>query len=326
LEAFSYCYAGFHVSLKAMTVVSPPSVNSNFPVLTWNWRSYPIAYQAQGTQGPVVVLVHGFGASSGHWRKNIAALATSCRVYALDLIGFGGSAKPAPNTEMAYTFETWSQQIADFCREVVADSVFLVGNSIGCIAAMQTAVDHPDLVRGVALINCSLRLLHDRRRATQPWFKRIGAPLLQRVLQVKWIGRAFFKQIARSQTVRKILLKAYARPNAVTDELVDLLMAPASDPGAADVFLAFTAYSQGPLPEDLLEVLPCPAIILWGAADPWEPIALGQALANYPCVERFIPLEGVGHCPQDEAPELVNPILQEWLMNFNKHEGNIKFL
>jgi len=297
-----------------MTLLSSPATNSNAPVLTWNWLGYPITYQTQGTDGPAVVLVHGFGASLGHWRKNISVLSESCRVYALDLIGFGGSAKPAPHTEIAYTFETWSQQIADFCREVVGEPAFLVGNSIGCIAVMQTAVDHSDWVRAVALINCSLRLLHDRRRVSQPWIKRTGAPVLQRILQVKWIGHTFFKQIARPQTVRNILLKAYVRPDAVTDELVDLLMAPASDPGAADVFLAFTAYSQGPLPEDLLEVLPCSALILWGDADPWEPIALGKAFADYPCVERFIALAGVGHCPQDEAPELVNPILQEWLL------------
>jgi pimeloyl-ACP methyl ester carboxylesterase len=266
-----------------------------------------------------VVLVHGFGASLGHWRKNLPVLAQTCRVYALDLIGFGRSAKPAPGPlkpgeQIEYTFDTWGQQIADFCREVVGGPVFLVGNSIGCIAAMQAAVDHPDIALGVAMINCSLRLLHARRRATQPWFKRIGAPLLQRILKVRWIGHSFFRQIAQPKTVRKILQKAYVRPDAVSDELIELLMAAAKDSGAADVFLAFTGYSQGPLPEDLLPLLPCPAILLWGEEDPWEPIALGRELANFPTVEQFIPLPGVGHCPQDEAPELVNPILQEWIL------------
>ncbi len=99
----------------------------------------------------------------------------------------------------------------------------------------------------------------------------------------------------------------------VTEELVNIITSPASDPGAAAVFLAFTSYSQGPLPEDLLPQLPCPAIILWGTADRWEPIELGRELASFPQVQKFIPLEGVGHCPQDEAPELVNPILQDWI-------------
>lgn len=281
---------------------------------TWTWRGFPICYQTQGETGAAVVLIHGFGASWGHWRKNIPALAEHYRVYAIDLIGFGGSAKPTPGSEIDYTFETWAQQIADFCREVVGTPVFLVGNSIGCIAAMQTAVDHPDWVREVAMLNCSLRQLHDRRRTTLPWYRNLGTPILQNILGVRWIGHSFFSLLAKPKTVRKILLQAYAHPEAVTDELVDMLMAPASEPGAADVFLAFTRYSQGPLPEDLLEVLPCPAILLWGDRDPWEPIALGREFTKYPAVQQFIPLEGAGHCPQDEVPDQVNAILIDWLM------------
>ncbi|MFB2837585.1 alpha/beta fold hydrolase [Floridanema evergladense] len=280
---------------------------------TWTWRGFPICYQAQGNQGPAIVLIHGFGASWAHWRKNIPELAQNARVFAIDLIGFGSSAKPAPGKEINYTFETWAQQIGDFCREVVGEPAFLVGNSIGCIVAMQAAVDFPELVRGVALLNCSLRLLHDRKRATLPWHRRSGAPIVQKILAFRLIGQLFFSQIAKPKVVKKILLQAYKRPEAVTDELVDMLMAPALDPGAVDVFLAFTRYSQGPLPEDLLPILPCSAIILWGTDDPWEPIDLGRELAKYPQVEKFIPLEGLGHCPQDEAPELVNPILIDWI-------------
>ncbi|WP_017316087.1 alpha/beta fold hydrolase [Mastigocladopsis repens] len=292
------------------TSASTPAFTST---KTWIWQDFPICYQTLGTTGPAVILVHGFGASWWHWRKNIPVLAENCRVYAIDLIGFGSSAKPKPGEGIAYTIETWGQQVADFCREVVGEPAFLVANSIGCIVVMQAAVSNPDIALGVALLNCSLRLLHDRKRATLPWHRRFGAPLLQRLLSVKPIGDFFFNQVAKPKTVRKILLQAYADSEAVTEELVDILTAPARDPGAVAVFLAFTAYSQGPLPEDLLPQLPCPAIILWGTADPWEPVELGRELASFPLVQKFIPLEGVGHCPQDEAPELVNPIIQDWI-------------
>ncbi|HEY9657517.1 MAG TPA: alpha/beta fold hydrolase, partial [Allocoleopsis sp.] len=119
------------------------SLSSSIAPQTWMWRGFPITYQAQGETGAAVVLIHGFGASWGHWRKNIPVLAQNYRVYAIDLIGFGGSAKPAPNTEIPYTFETWGQQVAEFCQEVVGTPAFLVGNSIGCIVAMQAAVDYP---------------------------------------------------------------------------------------------------------------------------------------------------------------------------------------
>lgn len=286
----------------------------NTTIKNWTWRGFTIAYTAQGETGPAVVMIHGFGASSGHWRKNLPVLAQTCRCYAIDLIGFGGSAKPTPGVEVEYTFETWGQLIADFCREIVGGAAFLVGNSIGCIVAMQAAVDHPDIALGVAMLNCSLRLLHDRKRAQLPWYRSFGAPIVQNLLNVKWIGQFFFSQLAKPKVVRKVLLQAYRHPEAVTDELVDMLMAPAMDVGAVDVFVAFTRYSQGPLPEDLLPLLPCPAIFLWGTEDPWEPVALGRELANYPMVEKFVPLEGLGHCPQDEAPDVVNPILQDWIM------------
>lgn len=301
------------MSLSAPTPSTPANpLNSAFK--TWTWRGFPICYQSQGEKGPAVVLIHGFGASCGHWRKNIPALATDCRVYALDLIGFGASAKPTPGVEIAYTFETWGQQIAEFCREIVGGPAFLVGNSIGCVAAMQAAVDCPAIASGVILLNCSLRLLHERKRAEIPWYRRIGAPIAQKVLNVKAVSRLFFKQLATPKTVRKVLLQAYKRSEAVTDELVEIILAPSRDRGAVEVFVAFISYSKGPLPEDLLPKLPCSALMLWGTDDPWEPFVLGQEFAKIPTVEKFIPLEGLGHCPQDEAPEVVNPILLDWLL------------
>ncbi|MEQ9358521.1 alpha/beta fold hydrolase [Coleofasciculus chthonoplastes] len=297
------------MTFSSSTLPKHPKLDTH----TWTWRGFPIAYQVQGNSGPAVVMVHGFGASCGHWRKNLPVLAESCRCYAIDLIGFGASAKPMPGIDVEYTFETWGQQVIDFCREVVETPAFLVGNSIGCIVAMQAAVDCPDMVLGVTLINCSLRMLHDRKRVTLPWHRRIGAPMVQQLLGIKWVGQLFFRQLAKPQVVRKILLQAYRKSEAVTDELVDLLMTPAADVGAADVFIAFTRYSAGPLAEDLLPQLQCPTLILWGTDDPWEPIAEAKEWVNFPAVEQFVPLEGLGHCPQDEAPDVVNPILQDWI-------------
>jgi len=290
------------------------SLNSLPTPQQWVWKGLPICYQQMGNAGPAILLIHGFGASWGHWRRNIPVLAEHSRVYALDLLGFGASAKPFPGNPLSYTFETWSLQIRDFCEEVIGEPVWLVGNSIGCVAAMQAAVDKPQMCLGVAILNCSIRMLHERRLAQLPWYRRIGAPILQRFLGNRWLGHRFFKLVARPSTVRNALNQAYADSEAVTDELVNLLLKPASDEGAADVFLAFTRYSQGPLPEDLLPHLHCPVLIIWGEADPWEPIDEGRRLlSDFPQVEEFIALEGVGHCPQDEAPNRVNPILIDWI-------------
>lgn len=299
----------------------PENALDNPPVSlqSWQWQGLTIGYQQAGVQqpdSPAVVLIHGFGASSIHWRKNIPILAKTCRVYAIDLLGYGKSAKPAPGQPLDYTFETWGQQILDFCEQVVGQPAFLIANSIGCIVAMQAAVLRPEWVRGLALLDCSLRLLHDRKRQTLPWYRSASTPLIQKVLSYRPLIRFFFGRLAQPKSVKRILQQAYGDKTAVTDELVSLLLEPAADPGAVEVFLAFISYSQGPIPEDLLPQLTCPTLLLWGQADPWEPVELARAYGNYPAVEDFIELPGVGHCPQDEVPEVVNPILAEWV---NQH-------
>lgn len=58
------------------------------------------------------------------------------------------------------------------------------------------------------------------------------------------------------------------------------------------MFLDFISYSGGPLPEELLPRVSCPVSILWGEADPWEPIAKGRAYGDFEAVEEFVALPG----------------------------------
>ena len=68
----------------------------------WTWQQpdgcdLDVAWCRQGqdnSASPAVVLVHGFGASSGHWRHTMTSLAERTPTFALDLIGFGGSSQP----------------------------------------------------------------------------------------------------------------------------------------------------------------------------------------------------------------------------------------
>ncbi|MEM6449938.1 MAG: alpha/beta fold hydrolase [Cyanobacteria bacterium P01_D01_bin.105] len=293
-------------------------IEQHSKALIWIWKGFNIRYQAAGSTGPALVLVHGFGASSDHWRKNIPELAKDHRVYAIDLIGFGRSDKPTPGDafsaqQVPYTFETWGQQVSDFLSDIVREPAFLAGNSIGCVVALQAAVFSPEQVKGLMLLDCALRQIHDQKLSTQPPMRRLGRPLLKKVVANKSVVHWLFNKLAKPNTVKKILQTAYGNAEAVTDELVDLLIAPAQDSGAPDVFWAFINNFTGPLPEDLLPQVSCSVHFAWGTADPWEPIALGRALAAFPAVKDFVELEGVGHCPQDEVPDQVNSMIRDWV-------------
>ena len=47
------------------------TANSSIENRTWEWHGLPIHYQQAGTAGPALLLIHGFGASCDHWRKNL---------------------------------------------------------------------------------------------------------------------------------------------------------------------------------------------------------------------------------------------------------------
>ncbi|KAM1340982.1 hypothetical protein ACFX13_005583 [Malus domestica] len=302
---------------------NPPSVEATTSVNNvsdvqvqssiWNWRGYSIRYQHAGNSGPALVLIHGFGANSDHWRKNLPVLSKSHRVYSIDLIGYGYSDKPNPRQfgeTLFYTFETWASQLNDFCTDVVKGEAFFICNSIGGLVGLQAAVMEPQLCKGIMLLNISLRMLHITK---QPWYGRPLIKSFQNLLRNTAVGKYFFKTVATPQSVRNILSQCYHDTSQVTEELVQKILLPGLEPGAVDVFLEFICYSGGPLPEELLPQLKCPVLIGWGDKDPWEPIELGREYGKFDSVEDFVVLPNVGHCPQDEAPDLVNPLIESFV-------------
>ena len=94
------------------------------PALKFDFCGYGTNYvKCEGTSpaSVPVVLVHGFGGSSGQWRATLKDVALAGRtVYAIDLLGFGDSPKPAlDGTGLEYSIELWAQQLQQFVKEVV---------------------------------------------------------------------------------------------------------------------------------------------------------------------------------------------------------------
>ena len=211
-----------------------------------------------------------------------------------------------------YNFYTWADQITDFCNDVVKpkSTVTLVANSIGVISAMQAVIDKPDLYRGVFVVSPNFRELHS---AEVP-VPQISMPIIRCVQQLlRERGQGLFDALAKPGTVKQILKEPYAVTSAVDDVLVDVLLTPLLTEGASQVVFDLLNYSAGPLPELQLSQITKPVWICYGTSDPWTPAGRVDALIKKPTVERVEALQGVGHCPHDEAPELVEPLLLEFL-------------
>ncbi|HEY9862548.1 MAG TPA: alpha/beta fold hydrolase [Candidatus Obscuribacterales bacterium] len=293
-----------------MTTTTAPQITTSFEPLTWTWKGHQIQYTATGNGQPLV-LIHGFGASIGHWRHNIPILAAGgYRVFALDLLGFGASAKP----NLDYSLELWEELLTDFSAEKIKQPAIFIGNSIGALLGLMMVAHHPEISSGAVLINCAGGLNHRPEELNLPL--RLIMGLFAKVVSNPILGPFMFNQIRQKHRIRNTLHQVYGNKQAITDELVDLLYNPSNDIGAQQVFASILTASPGPQPSELLPQIQQPLLIIWGETDPWTPITgakIYQDLANInPSVE-FISIPDTGHCPHDERPEQVNSIILNWL-------------
>lgn len=99
---------------------------------------------------------------------------------------------------------------------------------------------------------------------------------------------------------------------------MQIIRGPADDEGALDAFISIVTGPPGPNPVKLIPSISLPILILWGDQDPFTPLdgPVGRYFASLPSqlpnVTLFV-LEGVGHCPHDDRPDLVHEKLLPWL-------------
>ncbi|MGB5135210.1 MAG: alpha/beta fold hydrolase [Prochlorococcaceae cyanobacterium] len=261
-------------------------------------------------EGPALLLVHGFGASTDHWRHNLPVLARRHEVHAIDLLGFGRSAKPAG---LRYGGALWRDQLTAYVAERIGRPTVLVGNSLGGFASLAAGVALGEQAAGVVLLNAA-GPFSDEQAPPKSWGaiarQTIGGALLRSpVLQ-----RLLFENLRRPATIRRTLNQVYIDRTNVDDDLVEAILRPSRDPGAFGVFRTVFDIPRGQPLDELFAQLTCPLLLLWGIRDPWINAAGRRAAfqRHAPAATTEVVLEA-GHCPHDEVPEQVNAALLEWL-------------
>ncbi len=305
---------------------TPAASTAPIPGTYWQWRGQSIYYVRAGersSQRPPLLLVHGFGASTDHWRKNITGLCDEFEVWAIDLLGFGRSAKPG----WQYSGNLWRDQLYEFITEVIGQPAVLVGNSLGGYACLCVAAQHPDAAAGLVLLNSAGPLSENQSDAAEALQTEVQPPrqpdplqkllgdVVRSILQQPWARFLLFQYVRQRWVIRQTLEKVYLDKSAVTDQLVEEIYRPSCDPGAAEVFASVFSTPQGEKVDVLLKQLNCPLLLLWGEADPWM-----NARSRSPKFHQYYPqlqehFLRAGHCPHDEVPEQVNSLLHSWVLS-----------
>ncbi|MEM1424969.1 MAG: alpha/beta fold hydrolase [Cyanobacteria bacterium P01_H01_bin.130] len=288
----------------------------------WQWRGWRVKYAylpgpAKSTRSPAIppiVAIHGFGASIGHWRHNFEAWAQTGPVYALDLVGFGGSEKPPTD----YSGTLWVNQVTAFLDEIVKEPAILIGNSIGSAIAMTAAHQSQQTGKPRAAAVIALSLPDTAARA-----EMIPGPLLpvisfmEQAIANPPLLKTIFYWVRQPKIIRNWVGIAYPNKAAIDDDLVDILSGPPQEPGTAEAFVrilrAMTSPTFTPSMKPILAATQIPVLILWGAQDRMIPPALAKGFDGLNPLVTVRSLEGLGHCPHDEAPDQLNPLLQDWI-------------
>jgi pimeloyl-ACP methyl ester carboxylesterase len=291
------------------------------PGTYWQWQSHSIYYvtAGQANNKPPLLLIHGFGASTDHWRKNITELSQDFQVWAIDLLGFGRSAKP----EIIYGADLWRDQIADFIQQVIKQPVVIAGNSLGGYTALSVAAQRPETAKGVILLNSAGSFTElNPPPPPNPVVQVINQTLRSLLLQ-PWASFLLFQYVRQKSVIRKTLEKVYLDRTAITEQLIEDIYRPSCDVGAAQVFGAVFKNPQGEKLDTLLTQLqqfgsaqrPFPLLLIWGEADPWmRSRERGEKFRQYyPALTEYY--LSAGHCPHDEIPTQVNGLIRDWLRN-----------
>lgn len=298
-----------------MTTITPIISTQPLPGQFWQWRGERIYYVTAGEvkQGrPPLLLIHGFGASTDHWRKNISELSHEFQVWAIDLLGFGRAAKPAWD----YTADLWQAQLHDFITEVIGRPVVLAGNSLGGYMALCVAANYPALASGLILLNSAGPFTDSNHPKTPNPIQQAIANLVTGILRHPWGNLLLYKFVQRKSFIRSTLQKVYVDRSAITEQLVEEIYRPSCDPGAPDVFASVFSNQQGEKVDVLLGKMQCPLLMLWGEGDPWiDARARGAKFRQYyPQLQEYY--LNAGHCPHDEIPDRVNALIHNWVKEY----------
>jgi pimeloyl-ACP methyl ester carboxylesterase len=267
------------------------------------WRGHRIAYTRHGSGSPVL-LVHGIhaGASSNEWRHTVDALAERYTVFALDLLGFGRSARPS----LRYTPALYQALLADVMVRLGRGPLAVVARSLSAAYLVSLAARDPRHIAALALIGpTGLGQLSAEASTSQ------GATHL--LLEAPIIGTTIYNALTSPASMRTFLEASYANDRLVTDELVEGYVHNARQPGGKHVVSAFLG---GRLNVDLrnpLRRVRHPMLVLWGEQARQNPVQHAHAFRVLRPEAEWELISDAGDLPHDEQPALTNAALHRFL-------------
>jgi len=260
-----------------------------------NINGVDLNYETAG-QGEAIVCLHGMTGSTQDWGNQISVLLPKYRVVARDQRGHGKSA--APSGEEQYSIPVFADDVFALLKMLDIKKCCLMGHSIGGFTTLQFALEHPDMIAALVLVDTS-----SGQFARDPSFAQLQEK--QRELARSQGMEAAFEYGIANMPMMIERLRRHPELREVTRR--KMLMT------SVDGYI----YGSGAIGKwqpvtGRLSEIKVPALICWGEEDLGFTEAV-QVLKRGIADSELVTFKGVGHNPHEEAPDAFNEVLLKFL-------------
>lgn len=247
--------------------------------------------------GPPAVFIHGIPTNRHLWRNVLPKIAAAgFEAIAFDLLGYGCSDKP---TDVDLGIYNQARLIAVALRKLNLRRVLLVGHDIGGGVAQLLALDVPELLSHLVLVDSIA-------------YDSFPEPGIARLRDVVWDSILGAPDFDFRKGLSKGFSKGMVRPERNTGEMVEIYERPFH---GVDGRKAYLRAARALRTEELslrvgaIERISLPTLVIWGTHDHFQPISNGRRLASAMPNARFEQIEDAGHFSPEDSPDRLTQLI-----------------
>lgn len=248
---------------------------------------------------PVIILLHGSNADLSTWQPWVDALKEDYRVIRFDQRGHGLTG-PAPDGD--YSPASFVGDIEAVADNLGLEQFVLGGNSMGGGLTVAYAIEHPDRLYGMVLVDAGGAPVQ-REGGGNIGFTIARTPVINRLME----------HLTPRSMVERSLRQSVSNEEIVTREAVDRYWEMLRYPGNRVATVARFSLPRTPFTEQQVAALDMPALVMWGVEDALIPVEAGRWYDRVLPASTLVEYPGIGHLPQDEAPGQSVDDLRAWL-------------
>jgi sigma-B regulation protein RsbQ len=239
------------------------------------------------TDGPLLLLAHGFGCDQQLWRRLVDRLQGEFRLLLIDHVGCGESDPASWDAEKYSSLHGYAADVLDTVRELDLRDVVFVGHSVASMIGALAVIAEPGRFAKLIMLTPSPRYIDDD--GYRGGFSQADIDELLESLELNYLGW--------SQAMAPVIMGTPDRPE-LQEELTETFCR--NDPARARVFARTTFLSDN---RDDLPRIPVPTLVIECARDAIAPREVGAYIHEHVPDSRLITLDATGHCPQVSAPD-----------------------